>query len=72
MPLTPLIRLAVVDLPRPSPRCSNILEHLDQHDHIVRYIERFVDKQNTMLYIIMEYCQGGDLTGLIRQYRKAG
>lgn len=44
---------------------SNILEQLTTNPHIVRYHERFVDKPSSMLYILMEYCSGGDLSSLI-------
>lgn len=49
---------------------SNILETLGSNDNIVRYYERFVDKPNNMLYILMEYCAGGDLAGVIQRCRK--
>lgn len=52
--------------------CSNILEQLGSNDNIVRYYERFVDKPNNMLYILMEYCEGGDLAGVIQRCRKTG
>lgn len=51
---------------------SNILEQLGFNDNIVRYHERFVDKPNNMLYILMEYCEGGDLAGVINRCRKTG
>ncbi|GAA6060618.1 hypothetical protein JCM10212_004597 [Sporobolomyces blumeae] len=50
----------------------NILEQLGSNDNIVRYYERFVDKPNNMLYILMEYCEGGDLSGVIQRCRKTG
>ncbi|GAA6005558.1 uncharacterized protein JCM10292_006697 [Rhodotorula paludigena] len=50
----------------------NILEQLGANDNIVRYYERFVDKPNNMLYILMEYCPGGDLAGVIQRCRKTG
>lgn len=53
-------------------RHSNILEQLGSNDNIVRYYERFVDKPNNMLYILMEYCSGGDLAGVIQRCRKTG
>ncbi|KAM0789401.1 hypothetical protein ACM66B_000228 [Microbotryomycetes sp. NB124-2] len=49
----------------------NILEQLGSNDHIVRYYERFVDKPNNMLYILMEYCEGGDLARIIQRCRTA-
>ncbi|KAG0663855.1 G2-specific serine/threonine protein kinase [Rhodotorula mucilaginosa] len=48
----------------------NILETLGSNDNIVRYYERFVDKPNNMLYILMEFCAGGDLAGVIQRCRK--
>ncbi|KAM0748631.1 kinase-like protein [Meredithblackwellia eburnea MCA 4105] len=50
----------------------NILEQLGSNDNIVRYYERFVDKPNNMLYILMEYCEGGDLSGVIQRCRQGG
>ncbi|GEM07962.1 G2-specific protein kinase [Rhodotorula toruloides] len=50
----------------------NILEQLGSNDNIVRYYERFVDKPDNMLYILMEYCSGGDLAGVIQRCRKTG
>lgn len=38
----------------------NILREL-KHPNIVRYYERFVDRENCLIYIIMEYCEGGAL-----------
>lgn len=39
------------------------------NDNIVRYIERFLDKKTSMLHIVMEYCDGGDLTHVIQRCR---
>ncbi|CAE6439027.1 unnamed protein product [Rhizoctonia solani] len=47
----------------------NILKDL-KHDHIVRYHDRYVDRDNGILYILMEYCGGGDLSGVIKQTRR--
>ncbi len=47
----------------------NLLREL-KHKHIVRYYDRIVDKSNTAIYIIMEYCEGGDLGSLISKCRK--
>lgn len=38
----------------------NIMREL-RHPHIVRYVDRRIDKTLGTLHIIMEYCQGGDL-----------
>ena len=48
----------------------NILKEL-QHPNIVRYFERVIDKKNLKLYIIMEYCQGGDLQQIIKRCIRA-
>ncbi|KAF8649447.1 hypothetical protein AX16_005794 [Volvariella volvacea WC 439] len=47
----------------------NILKDLN-HEHIVRYHDRYVAKEAGILYIIMEYCGGGDLSGVIKQAAK--
>lgn len=48
----------------------NILREL-KHPHIVRYHDRVLDKPNTRIYIVMEYCEGGDLLRLITKCRAA-
>ncbi|KAJ7889163.1 kinase-like domain-containing protein [Mycena olivaceomarginata] len=44
----------------------NILKDL-RHDHIVRYVEQYVDNDAGFLYILMEYCGGGDLSTVIKR-----
>ena len=44
----------------------NILRDL-QHPNIVRFYERCIDKRNLKIYIIMEYCDGGDLQQVIKR-----
>ncbi|KAG6825152.1 hypothetical protein H0H87_010150, partial [Tephrocybe sp. NHM501043] len=44
----------------------NILKDLG-HDNIVRYHDRYVDREEGILYILMEYCGGGDLSTVIKQ-----
>ncbi|KAH9033706.1 kinase-like domain-containing protein [Lactarius deliciosus] len=53
----------------PNSSVSNILKDLD-HDHIVRYYDRHVDRDAGTLYIFMEYCGGGDLSSVIKQAQK--
>ena len=38
-------------------------------DYIVRCFDKFVDKENTSIYLVMEYCKGGDLAQLITRQR---
>jgi len=47
----------------------NILKDL-HHKHIIRYIDRHVDRDVGILYILMEYCGGGDLSAVINQAAK--
>ena len=47
----------------------NILREL-RHSHIVRYYDRIIDRDNTKIYIVMEYCEGGDLAALIKKCKK--
>ncbi|NXC39851.1 NEK2 kinase, partial [Penelope pileata] len=42
----------------------NLLREL-RHPNIVRYHDRIIDRGSTTLYIVMEYCDGGDLASLI-------
>jgi NIMA (never in mitosis gene a)-related kinase len=47
----------------------NILRELD-HPNIVKYYERIIDKKNTKICLIMEFCQGGDLSQMLRKCRR--
>jgi len=47
----------------------NILRDLT-HPNIVQYYDRIIDKSSQKIYIIMEYCEGGDLAMIIRRSRK--
>lgn len=47
----------------------NLLREL-KHPNIVRYHDRIIDKVSTKIYIVMEYCEGGDLGALISKHRK--
>ncbi|ESP02328.1 hypothetical protein LOTGIDRAFT_138592 [Lottia gigantea] len=49
----------------------NLLREL-KHCHIVSYYDRIIDRSNTTIYIIMEYCGGGDLSTLISKCRREG
>ena len=46
----------------------NILREL-KHPNIVKYYDRIIDKKNQKIYIIMEYCEGGDLNELIKKLK---
>lgn len=47
----------------------NLLREL-KHPHIVRYYDRIIDRTNTKIYLVMEYCEGGDLGQLISKCKK--
>ncbi|KAI0085015.1 kinase-like domain-containing protein [Irpex rosettiformis] len=49
----------------------NILKDL-HHEHIVRYHDRYVDRDAGILYILMEFCGGGDLSSVIKQAQRHG
>ncbi len=49
----------------------NLLREL-KHQHIVRYYDRIIDRGHTRLYIIMEYCEGGDVGSLINKMKREG
>ncbi|XP_037541477.1 serine/threonine-protein kinase Nek2 [Nematolebias whitei] len=44
----------------------NLLREL-KHPNIVRYYDRIIDRTNATLYIVMEFCEGGDLSCLINR-----
>jgi NIMA (never in mitosis gene a)-related kinase len=46
----------------------NILRKL-HNPHIVRYIDRYVNSSTKKIFIVMEFCAGGDLQDLIRTTR---
>ena len=49
----------------------NILREL-RHPYIIRYYDRIINKATTKLYIVMEYCENGDLSKLIKKCRREG
>ncbi|XP_059160206.1 serine/threonine-protein kinase Nek2-like isoform X2 [Physella acuta] len=49
----------------------NLLREL-RHKHIVKYHDRIIDRSRATIYIIMEYCPGGDLASIIARHRKDG
>mmetsp|Transcript_119215 Transcript_119215/g.166225 ORF Transcript_119215/g.166225 Transcript_119215/m.166225 type:complete len:82 (+) Transcript_119215:188-433(+) len=46
----------------------NILREL-QHPNIVRYYDRIIDRENSKIYIVMEHCEGGDISTMIKNSR---
>ena len=46
----------------------NILKEL-HHPNIVQYYDRIIDKENQKIYIIMEYCEGGDIGKIIKKLK---
>jgi len=49
----------------------NLLREL-KHHNIVRYYDRIIDRSHSTLYIIMEFCEGGDLATLISKMKREG
>lgn len=47
----------------------NILRELS-HPNIVKYYDRIIDKKEGKIYIVMEYCEGGDLATMLKKCRK--
>ncbi|XP_034040286.1 serine/threonine-protein kinase Nek2-like [Thalassophryne amazonica] len=43
----------------------NLLRDFD-HPNIVQYFDHFIDQKNKKVYVVMEYCKGGDLDSIIR------
>lgn len=46
----------------------NLLRDL-RHEHIVRYYDRIVDRRTCTLYLVMEWCEGGDLNAIIQRHK---
>jgi len=49
----------------------NILRDL-RHPNIVRFYDRIIDKQKARIYIVMEFCEYGDLANVIKQNKRRG
>ncbi|CAD5112429.1 DgyrCDS1651 [Dimorphilus gyrociliatus] len=49
----------------------NLLREL-RHEHIVRYHDRIIDRSRYVLYIVMEFCEGGDLSSIIGKCKRDG
>jgi len=47
----------------------NILREM-KHPFIVKYEDRIIDKEKQKIYILMEYCEGGDLGSLIKSQKR--
>jgi serine/threonine protein kinase len=41
-------------------------------DNVVKYRYRFLNQKSQKLFIVMEYCKGGDLKQLIDKHKKSG
>ncbi|KAF9143256.1 G2-specific serine/threonine protein kinase [Mortierella sp. GBA39] len=48
----------------------NILKDL-KHPNIVQFLERVIDREHCFIYILMEYCEGGDLAAVIKRHRES-
>lgn len=47
----------------------NILRELS-HPNIVKYYDRIIDREQAKIYIVMEYCEGGDIATLIKTAKR--
>lgn len=47
----------------------NILREL-KHSNIVKYVDRIIDKNDQTIFIVMEYCAGGDMAQLIKNSKR--
>eukprot|EP00762_Andalucia_godoyi_P006198 ANDGO_01701.mRNA.1 putative serine/threonine-protein kinase nek2 len=49
----------------------NILREF-RHPNIVRYYDRIIDRERKIIYIVMEFCENGDLGAYIKKTKKEG
>ncbi|ORZ29748.1 kinase-like domain-containing protein, partial [Catenaria anguillulae PL171] len=49
----------------------NILREL-AHPNIVKYYSRYVDRESCVINILMEYCEAGDLSRVIKDHKQRG
>lgn len=49
----------------------NLLREL-KSPYIVRYYDRIIDRARSTIYIVMEYCRGGDLSSIIAKNKRDG
>lgn len=47
----------------------NILREL-HHPNIVRYYDRIIDKESAKIFIVMEFCEGGDMALKIKKCKR--
>lgn len=47
----------------------NILKDLS-HPHIIKYYDRVIDSKEAKIYIVMEYCPGGDISTYLYDAKK--
>ena len=41
-----------------------------RHPNIVKFIDSFVDKKEQLMCILMDYCDGGDLSDLVQKRKR--
>ena len=49
----------------------NILREL-RHSNIVKYYDRIIDREKAKIFIVMEFCEGGDLSKLLKKLKQEG
>ena len=48
--------------------CNTLKEM--HHSHIVAYADRYLDKSMSKIFIVMEYCENGDLARYIKRHKQ--
>ena len=41
-----------------------------RHQNIIEYVDRYIDTNKQRIYMIMQYCDGGDLEALILAHKQ--
>jgi serine/threonine-protein kinase ULK/ATG1 len=74
-----LVAIKVVDVDRLSRNNEKLKRHLEseisimksiQHEHIVRQLDVVMDPQGEYIYVVLEFCEGGDFSKFLKKHKR--
>lgn len=74
-----LVAIKVVDVERLSKSNQRLKRHLDseikimkavEHPHIVRQLEVVMDDKEEYMYVVLEFCDGGDFSKYLKKHKR--